>query len=190
VARVLPIAADLVRWSKTTMASFGARFENPFLRRAFPLIHDCPSLPMAVHLANLAGAHDRTSAWPIGGFAALCRAVEFRYLNLGGEVHYRAHVNRVLVKHGRAIGVSLTDGSEHYADAVILAADGHTTVPRLVEGKHANGLVHKHYNKAPRPADSVVHVSFGVDRDLSGEPHSIVLLLDRPIGLADRCMND
>jgi phytoene dehydrogenase-like protein len=82
------------------------------------------------------------------------------------------------------MGVCLTDGSEHYADVVILAADGHTTLPHLLEGKQANGLVREYRDKAPRPADSAVHVSFGVDRDLSGEPHSIVLLLDRPIGLA------
>lgn len=82
------------------------------------------------------------------------------------------------------MGICLTDGSEHYADVVILAADGHTTLPHLLEGKLANGLVREYRDKAPRPADSAVHMSFGVDRDLSGEPHSIVLLLDRPIALA------
>jgi phytoene dehydrogenase-like protein len=182
--RVLPIAGDLARWTKTTMASFGARFEDPFLRRAFPLIHDCPSLPMAVHLANLAAVHDRTSAWPIGGFAALCKAIEFRYRNLGGDVRYCAHVDRVLVKNGRAMGVCLTDGSEHYADVVILAADGHTTLPRLVERKHTDRMTREYHDKISRNADPAVHISFGVDRDLSGEPHSIVLLLDRPISLA------
>jgi phytoene dehydrogenase-like protein len=182
--RVLPIAGDLPRWTKTTMASFGARFEDPFLRRAFPLIHDCPSLPMAVHLANLAAVRDRTSAWPIGGFAALCKAIEARYRNLGGEVRYRAQVDRVIVEHGRATGIRLTDGSEHYADVVILAADGHTALPRLVERKHADRMIREYYDKTPKTADPAVHISFGADRDLSGQPHSIVLLLDRPISVA------
>jgi phytoene dehydrogenase-like protein len=184
--KVLPIAGDLSRWMKTTMESFGARFEDPFLRRAFPLIHDCPSLPMAIHLANLAGVHDCTSAWPTGGLVAFYQAIERRYRDLGGEVHYRARVDRVLVKDGRAMGVCLTDGSEHYADVVILAADGHTTVPRLLEGKYVNSLVRRYYDNAPGTVDSAVHISLGVDRDLSGEPHSIVLLLDRPIALAGR----
>lgn len=186
LGKVLPIAGDLVRWMKTTMESFGARFEDPFLRQAFPMIHDCPSLPMAIHLANLVSVHDCTSAWPTGGLAAFCRAIECRYRDLGGEVHYRAHVDRVLVKDGRAMGVCLTDGSEHYADVVILAADGHTAVPRLLEGKYVDSLVRKYYDDASETVDSAVHVSLGVDRDLSGEPHSIVLLLDRPIALAGR----
>ncbi len=50
---------------------------------------------------------------------AFARAIEQRYLALGGRITYKAQVERILTENDRAVGVRLYDNSEHRADVVI-----------------------------------------------------------------------
>lgn len=46
---------------KIAQDDFAARFKNDFLRRVLSSVqYDIPGVPMAVHLAFLAGCHNRT----------------------------------------------------------------------------------------------------------------------------------
>ena len=86
--RMLPLAPSMIKWFRTTLAQFGARFTDPFLRRAFPCVqYDMPDVPAAVSLFFLAGMHRKDLGWPAGGSLAFARSIEGRYLNLGGEIH-------------------------------------------------------------------------------------------------------
>lgn len=184
LSMALPMAGSLAKWGTTSMEDFGARFSDPFLRRVFPLIHDYPPLPMAAHLTNLSSMVNRSAGWPVGGSLAFSQAIERRYLALGGEVHYRARVDKVLVQDNRAVGVRLADGSEHRADVIISAADGHTTIFDMLGGKYINDRIRGYYADPSDAGGYAVQVSLGVARDLSDEPHAITLLLDQPVNLA------
>ncbi len=93
-----------------------------------------PNFPMLAFLMTLAWMDQKTAGYPVGGSLELARAVERRYLALGGEIHYKSRVVKILVeadpsgRGDRAVGVRLADGSEHRSDIVISAADGHTTI--------------------------------------------------------------
>jgi phytoene dehydrogenase-like protein len=144
--------------------------------------------------------HIRTAGWPAGGSLELARAIERRYRELGGEVHYRSRVDDILVEAGsmgdrgaspeqrrgknRATGVRLADGSVHRADVVVSAADGYATIFHMLEGRYTDEQIRSYYAREPEPDGYAVHVSLGVARDLSHEPHTIVLLLDEPITAA------
>jgi len=192
LAKMLPAAGSLLKWGRISMGDFGARFQDPFLRQAFPLIHEYPPLPMAVHLTNLASMHIHTAGWPAGGSLEFARAIERRYRDLGGEVHYRSRVDEILVEASseqgrgsdRATGVRLADGSTHHADVVVSAADGYATIFHMLGGRYTNEQIRSYYAQEPKPDGYAVHVSLGVARDLSQEPHTIVLLLDEPITVA------
>ena len=174
------------------MQDFAARLTDPFLRQVFPLIHDYPPLPMAAHLANLAGWHSHNAGWPAGGSLAFSRAIERRFLDLGGEIHYKSRVEKILVeacpgrsrRADQAVGVRLADGTEHRADAVISAADGHTTIFHMLAGKYTNDPIGEYYADPPTRQQFGIHVSLGVARDLSHEPHTVAVLLERPIPIA------
>jgi len=106
------------------MTEFSARFSDPLLRHAFSSVIDTLDLPAVTLMMILAFMHNRDGGYPVGGSLEFARAIERRYLDLGGEIHYRSRVERILVENDRAVGVRLADGSEHRADVVISAADG------------------------------------------------------------------
>jgi phytoene dehydrogenase-like protein len=129
--------------------------------------------------------HKQNAGWPIGGSLEFARAIEQRYLSLGGEVQYRSRVAKILVKDDRAVGVRLEDGTEHRADIVISAADGHTTIFDMLDGKYVNDEIRHYYDEWPI-FEPLVQVSLGVARDLSSEPHSLALVLDEPLKVGDQ----
>jgi phytoene dehydrogenase-like protein len=186
IVSMLPFAGVMVKWFRITMQDFAARFSDPFLRQVFPLIHNYPPLPMVAHLANLAGWHSHNAGWPVGGSLDFSRAIARRYLDLGGQVHYKSRVVKILVEDGRAVGVRLADGTEWTADVVISAADGHTTIFDMLEGKYINDQIRAYYSEAPSSQEHGILVSLGVARDLSNEPHAVTYLLEQPVTIAGK----
>jgi phytoene dehydrogenase-like protein len=174
-----------LKWFRTSVAAFAERFTDPFLRRTFPLIqYSNPDLPMAPHLNILAGCHTGEHGWPAGGSLEFARSIARRYRELGGEIHYRARVEEILVEQDRAVGVRLAGGTKYRANVVISNAYGPATIFGLLGGRYTNRQIRARY---ATPADQIemgVHVSLGVARDLSQESHALVLLLDRPVTLA------
>jgi phytoene dehydrogenase-like protein len=112
---------------------------------------------------------------------AFSRNIENRYLALGGEVAYRAKVKKVLVKDNKAIGVQLDDGSEYFADLVVSAADGYSTIYEMLDGKYVNEKLAAYYKAYPKMQPFGLEVWYGINMPLSGEPHAIVRFLEQPI---------
>lgn len=181
IIKAVPSLLALPRWMKTTLDDFAARFKNDFLRRVLPSVqYDIPGVPMAVHLAFLAGCHNRTLGTPRNGSLEFSRAIEKRYLDLGGEITYRAEVKQILVENDRAVGVQLANGSEHRADRVVSAADGRTTIFNLLGGCYTNEIIRAYYeNPSTGPQPFSIHVSLGVARDLTDEPAALCYLLEQ-----------
>jgi phytoene dehydrogenase-like protein len=78
------------------------------------------------------------TGYPVGGPLEFARAIEQRYLDLGGEVSYRSPVTGILVENNVAVGVRLEDGTEHRADMVVCAADGHRAIFDWLGGKYVD----------------------------------------------------
>jgi len=64
--------------------------------------------------------------------AAMSRIIEKK----GGEIHTGKAVRQVIIKNKKAEGVLLDDGSEHYADAVIVNADIAYSLSQLMTNEH------------------------------------------------------
>lgn len=178
--KVLPYAMPMARWGTMSAADFGESFHSPFLRRAVPLMLSWPECPVMVGQSLLAYLHTRNAGFPAGGSQAFARAIEQRYLGLGGEIQYKSQVQKVLVENGRAVGVRLYDDTEHRADYVVSAADGRGTIFDLLEGQFVDKDIRRTYD-GHMPIHAMVQVSFGVRRDLSAEPHWANYLLDEPL---------
>ncbi|PIP49191.1 MAG: phytoene dehydrogenase, partial [Chloroflexi bacterium CG23_combo_of_CG06-09_8_20_14_all_45_10] len=176
------------KWASISIQDFAARFKNALLRQAFPLAWWFPELTMLVALMSLAWMHRKVAGYPIGGSLEFSRAIERRYRDLGGRVHYNARVTEILVKNDRAVGIRLEDGSQHRADYVISAADGHTTIFDILDGKYADEKIRGYYDNLPI-CPSLVHIALGVDRSFEEIPPSVMGLnfpLDKPVTIADR----
>jgi phytoene dehydrogenase-like protein len=132
--KMFPFLRVMRKWKKISVQDFAKRFTDPFLREAFPLSFDLPDFPMMGMLMTLAWMHQKSAGYPIGGSLEFSRAIERRYLNLGGQIHYRSPVSKILVENEQAVGVRLADGTEYRGDIIISAADGHATIFDMLGG--------------------------------------------------------
>jgi len=123
--------------------------------------------------------------WPVGGADELAKSIERRYLSLRGKVHYRSRVEKILVENDKAVGIRLADGSEHRADIIISNADGRKTILDMLDGKYMNETVRGYCTPLSDETPFAVNVCLGINRDLSSEPSSLVLLLDQPVTIAN-----
>jgi phytoene dehydrogenase-like protein len=126
--KMLPLMRALMKFSKITLKEYAERFKDPFLRKAFATIqYDITYVPVVIALIFLATMNNGDGGWPIGGSMALSKNIEKRYVELGGEIAYKARVEKILVKDDSAVGVKLADGTEHFANIIVSAADGYST---------------------------------------------------------------
>lgn len=178
--KMLPYWGATARWMHTSAAGFARRFGNPFLRRAFPFMLGWPEIPMLAGLTMLASMHAGNAGYPKGGSLGLARAMENRYLELGGTIHYEHRVERILVRKDRAYGVRLYTDEEFTSDYVISAADFRTTAWKMLRGEYTRPR-HRRMYDGRHPIHSQIQVSVGLRRDMSREPNWVVHLFDEPV---------
>ena len=180
--KILPLMSSIMKYGKINLKEYGQKFSDPFLKKAFPTIqYDIDEVPTLIPIVFLSMLSIGDAGWPIGGSAALSHNIEKRYLELGGEIHYTSKVKKIIVENDVAKGVQLEDGSEHFADVVISAADGYSTIVEMLNDKYTNELIHSYYNSYPKTQPFGLEIWYGVNRSFSNEPHAIVLFLDQPI---------
>jgi phytoene dehydrogenase-like protein len=186
MSKMLPYMGVVRKWSKVTLQDFARRLKNPFLRHVFPFapnLQNSPDFPILVFMMILAWMHQKVAAYPIGGSLELARAIERRYISLGGEIHYRSRVEKILVEDNQAVGVRLTDGNEYRSDIVISAADGHTTIFGMLDGKYVNDKIKRYYDELPL-FPPLVYIGLGVAQNFEEFPQTVTGVdyhLDEPI---------
>jgi phytoene dehydrogenase-like protein len=181
--KVAPYIPLFRHYGGMSAEKLAAGFKNPQLREVFSLIIPLPDFPAFWVLGLFSLLDKQEAGWPEGGSLALARSIARRYTDLGGKIHYGARVEEILVENDRAVGVRLADGSEHRADVVISAADGHATLFSMLKGKYVSEQMKKSYDSLPLYTP-FVQVSFGVNRDMSGEPRLTTFKLPTPMRVA------
>jgi phytoene dehydrogenase-like protein len=134
-------------------------------------------------MSLLAYMHTGNAGFPAGGSLEFARAIEKKFLDLGGEIKYKAQVEKILVKNDRAVGVRLYADEVHHADYVISACDGRGTIFDMLDGVYADRRTRRMYD-GHLSTHSMMQVSLGVKRDMSSEPHWVMHLLDEPVLVA------
>ena len=185
LARIFPQLGSMRKWGRMTMTDFARRFKNPLLRAAWEEVW-MPEFSSVFILMTIALMHQKRAGYVLGGSMKLSRAIEKRYLNLGGEIKYKSQVSKILVEKDRAVGVKLSDGSEQRADYVISAADGHATIFEMLEGKYVNDKIRGYYEKM-LIFQPLIYIGLGVNRTFDDMPQVIsglVIQLDKPVMIA------
>ncbi len=180
---MLPFLTPMLKWALVSAGQFAHRFKDPFLQRAIAQMFSWEEAPVMMGMSLLAAMHNGNAGFPVGGSLAFARAIEQRYLELGGEIYYKGQVEKILVENDTAIGVRLYNDEIHKADYVISACDGRGTIFDMLGGEYANRSLRRMYD-GHLPMHSMVQVSLGVGRDLSAEPHWVTHLLDEPVLVA------
>jgi phytoene dehydrogenase-like protein len=175
------------KWMKTTGEEFNSGFKDPFLKSAFDAIW-MPEFSILFLFFTFAYLHKKNAGYPIGGSLPMSWAMEKRYMELGGEIIYGKRVEEILTTDGRASGIRLSDGSEHLSDLVISAADGYSTIFKMLGGKYIDEKIKKMYeNWSLFPP--LIFIGVGVKRKFDEIPFSVSGFsypLKEPVQIADK----
>lgn len=184
VAR-LPKMIRIMKRGKIAMVEYAKNFNDPLLRKFFPTFqYDWGDTPVMLHLNILAGSRQKRYGWYPEGSLAFSTAIAHRLTALGGEICYRSEAEKILVKDDRAIGVQLKSGESHFAEAVISNTTGYTTAVKFLESRYLTQAQRIKYAQPQEDTKMGIHVSFGANRDLSSEPHAMVLFTEQPFEIA------
>jgi phytoene dehydrogenase-like protein len=181
--KMTPFVPALAKWARLSSREFAERFKHPFLRRAVAQMFSWEEAPVMMGMMLLAYMHNGNAGFPVGASLQFARAIEKRYIELGGEIQYRSQVEKILTDSDRAVGVRLYTDEIYHADYVISCADGHATIFDMLGGEYTNRKIRRMYD-GHLPTHQMVQVSLGVNREFCDEPHWTTHLLDNPITLA------
>jgi len=177
-----PYFSLLIRYSRMRIADFAGRCKNPLLQKFFHYSF-APEMPMLFIMMTFSWLDKRVAGYPIGGSLEFSRLFEKKYTELGGKIHYNARVEEILTentgKRSRAGGIRLENGTEHHADITVSAADGYSTIFKMLGGRYADKRVHRYFNKFS-VFPSFIQVSLGINKDLRGLPSTVAFPLDKP----------
>ncbi|MHB1042128.1 MAG: phytoene desaturase family protein [Eubacteriales bacterium] len=166
------------------VAEYAKGIQDPWLRWVIENLF-LPEVPVWFIFMILGMFADGQLGLPEGGSLKFVRPIERRYKDLGGEVAYKATVEEILIENGRAVGVRLADGSRHHSDIVVSAADGYSTIFKMLGGRYVDEKIKNRYQnwKLCRP---LVMVNFGVAREFTGEPCFTIIRLEHPFAVGDQ----
>lgn len=179
----LPYFRAFKKWEKITAKEFASRCKNPLLKKAI-LEMFLPESSVFFLLMTLVSMHKKSAGYPVGGSLNFAKLIESKYLNLGGKINYNSRVEKIIVEDDCAKKIKLANGDTHTADIIISAADGYSTIFRMLDGKYVNKKILDYYSgesKKLKIFPSLVFVSLGVTRTFEGETHSLVFPLKKSL---------
>lgn len=183
MSKMLPYFGALKKWEKISAQDLASKCKNPLLSRAI-LKMFLPESSVFFILMTLVWMHKKSAGYPIGGSLNFARLIEKKYINLGGKVNYNSKVERITEGDDYARGIRLENGDTHLADIIISAADGYSTIFKMLEGKYVDEKLREYYSgesERLKVFPSLVFVSLGVRRKFDHEPHSLVFPLKKSI---------
>ncbi len=186
--RMFPILRFMGKWGKTSTLDLVKCVKHPLLRQFLLTYAELPDYSMLVLLMASAWHHNKHAGYAVGGSLEFARAIERRFLDLEGEINYKSKVAKILVENDKAVGIQLADGTEHYSDVVISAADGRTTIFDMLEGKYVNEKIRNLYDNSPL-FPPLIQIALGINRSFDEVPHLVSGInypLDEPVTIAGK----
>ena len=157
-------------------------FENESLKYFLNSIFGEGDFSALAFIMMFAWFNQKNAGYLIGGSLPLAQRMTNKYLELGGILRSRSRVTKIVVENNNAKGVILSDGTEIKADYVISAADGHSTIFNMLEGKYLNKKISNAYENW-KLFTPIVQVSFGINKIIMSEnPLETWIINDQKIG--------
>ncbi|NWG23823.1 MAG: phytoene desaturase [Pseudorhodoplanes sp.] len=121
LGRLMRISPFATLWSE-----LGRHFRDPRLRQLFGRYATyCGASPFAAPATLMLVAHaEQNGVWLVeGGMHRLAEALARLAGQLGATIHYGAHVEEILVRNGRAVGIALRSGEQIDASCIVANVD-------------------------------------------------------------------
>jgi len=177
--KFIPFMKEYNFCNNTTVGEFAGSFKDPLIREVLPRIFGGPEISLLSLVITLALMNKKDGGYPLGGSLEFAKNIEKRFLDLGGIIHYRKKVEKIMTSQGKATGILIKDGGEIMADYIVSASDLQSTLGKLLEGKYRSPVHEELLEKVPVFPTSI-QVSFGVKMDLSGGHDAITFSRKMP----------
>jgi len=181
---MLPVMILFMKHGKKTCAEYfrSLNFKNKNLIYFFDNMYGTRDFSALAFIMMFAWFNQKNAGYLVGGSLPMTRRMTERFLSLGGKLTTRMRVTKVIVENDTARGVILSDGSEVRADYVISAADGHSTIFDMLEGRYIDRKISNAYDKWEL-FTPIVQVSFGINKEIrSNNPVEMWFVKDKMIG--------
>jgi phytoene dehydrogenase-like protein len=149
------------------------KLKNERLKSVFYGMYGGRNFSALAFIFMLGWFHQKNAGYIKGGSYPLAQRMVERLEQLGGKISYKKRVEKIIVENDQATGVILTDGSKIEADYVISAADGYTTIFKMLEGKYVSRQIRNAY-KNWELFTPIVQVSFGIDKLVTSDAPIII----------------
>ena len=186
LAVAMPAVAPIFsKWMKVPLQRLVDNLKSERLRSAFRVLFGeaMKFFPTGALFMMIGFMAKKSSGYPIGGSLAFARALEAKYLALGGRIRYGSKVDRIIVETAqgtaRAVGLAGTWG-ESRGDYIVSAADGRDTLDRLLAGAYKGCALDRAFESQKR-YPSLLFLGLGLGHDCSGMPHAQTFDLDEPL---------
>jgi prolycopene isomerase len=114
----------------------------------------------------------RTMWMPRGGFGKIGEGLATLFEEAGGTIETNAEVNKIVVEHGRAVGVETVDGRRFTADAIVSGCDAKRLFLEMLPPDVVPAAMRKRLPDM-KTTPSFFQVQLGVDLDLEPYRHLI-----------------
>jgi phytoene dehydrogenase-like protein len=181
---MFPIMILFMKFGRKTCDEYfrSLKFKNPTLNYFLNSVYGYRDFSALAFIMMFAWFNQKNAGYLIGGSLPMARRMTDRFISLGGKLTTRKKVTKILVENNISKGVVLSDGSELKADYVISAADGHSTIFDMLEGKYLNKKI-SHAYETWELFTPIVQVSFGIGSVIrSDNPVETWLIKDQTIG--------
>ncbi len=182
MTRYLEFVYWFLKIKNYTNYTYARKFSNPFIRESFELLYDGDEVNMMVLSMPLSVFDKKSAGYPIGGSMNFAKKIEQTYLSLGGTMHYKTPVKKIITENGVAKGLLVRNDATHFSDLTISAADWNFTVFDALDGKFVDKeMIELKELKKLEVFYSVMQFSFGIAKNLSELPHFFRVPLEEDI---------
>jgi|WetSurMetagenome_2_1015567.scaffolds.fasta_scaffold00719_18 phytoene dehydrogenase-like protein len=167
---MMPIMTLFMKYGRKTYDEYikSLNFKNQSLSIFLGNLFGTRDFSALAFIMMFAWFNQKNAGYLVGGSLPMAQRMNDRFIELGGKLTTRKRVSKIIVENETARGVILSDESRIMADYVISAADGHSTIYDMLEGKFVNRKIQNAYDKWEL-FTPLVQVSFGINSLVKSE---------------------
>jgi phytoene dehydrogenase-like protein len=168
--KMIPVLPLLIRYGRKDCNAYFKKlnFKNPRITYFLNKTYGARNFSAIAFIMMLGWFNKKNAGYLIGGSLPLAQRMAEKYISLGGKLTPGKKVDKIIVEKNIAKGVILTDKTLIRADYVIGAADGHSTIFEMLEGKYLSKEIKEAYSSWEL-FTPIVQVSFGINSKITSE---------------------
>lgn len=184
VIKMSPALYLLIKYRTKTLKDYfkTLNFKNEKLIHFFDALYGLEDFSAIAFLMILSWFNQNNAGYLIGGSLPMTIRMAEKFKALGGKLTLVNKVEKIIVLNDKATGVILSNGTQINADYVISAADGYSTIFKMLDGKFQTEQIKEAYTNWP-VFTPIVQVSFGINKKIkSSIPNQTYIAKGKHIG--------